>query len=116
MFEAVWATALGYSQGFTQPVPTVVFAIGILASTAGLAVAMKHIPVGSAYAVWTAVGSALTVSWAMVVGDEKASVLKVLFLAGIIACVVGLKISSNNATGLDETPQQGSFQVKGNQQ
>ena len=92
VLEAVWATALGYSEGFTLLVPTIVFFIALAGSMAGLAYAMRGIPIGTAYAIWTGLGAALTVTYAIMFGGESASVLKVLFLAGIIACVVGLKL------------------------
>ena len=53
---------------------------------------MRGIPLGTAYAIWTGLGAALTVTYAITFGGESASVLKVIFLAGIIACVVGLKL------------------------
>ena len=91
--EAVWAVALDRSQGFTRPVPVVVFVVGLAASMAGLAYAMRGLPVGTAYAVWVGIGAALTAGVAMVSGQEPASVLRVLLLVGIIGCVVGLKIT-----------------------
>lgn len=78
VLEAVWATAL--------------FVVALALSMAGLAYAMRGIPIGTAYAIWTGLGAALTVTYAITFGGESASVLKVLFLAGIIACVVGLKL------------------------
>lgn len=92
VFEAIWATALGQSEGLTQPAPTVVFLITLLASMLGLGWAAKQIPIGTAYAVWTGVGAALTVTYAMLTGDEAVSAWKIVFIAGIIASVVGLKL------------------------
>ena len=92
VLEAVWATALGYSEGLTLLVPSLVFFVALAGSMAGLAYAMRGIPIGTAYAIWTGLGAALTVTYAILWGGESASVLKVLFLAGIIACVVGLKL------------------------
>ncbi|WP_166871253.1 multidrug efflux SMR transporter [Salinibacterium sp. ZJ450] len=92
VFEAVWATALGYSNGFTELVPTIVFGVGLAASMAGLGWAMKQIPIGTAYAVWVGVGAALTVSYAMLTGDEAFSAWKALFIGGIIVAVIGLKL------------------------
>ena len=92
VLEAVWATALGYSEGLSLLVPSIVFFVALAGSMAGLAYAMRGIPIGTAYAIWTGLGAALTVTYAIVWGGESASVLKVLFLAGIIACVVGLKL------------------------
>lgn len=91
--EAVWAVALGRSQGFTKLAPTVVFAAALVASTAGLAYAMRELPVGTSYAVWVGIGAVLTVVYGMSTGAEPVSALKVLFLAAIIGGVVGLKIT-----------------------
>lgn len=92
VFEAVWATALGLSDGFSRPVPTVVFLVAVTVSMLGLGWAAKFIPMGTAYAVWTGIGAALTVTYSMLTGAESASPLKVLFLAGIIGAVIGLKL------------------------
>jgi quaternary ammonium compound-resistance protein SugE len=90
--EAVWATALGKSEGFTRLAPSIVFVVGLVLSMGGLAWAMRDLPIGTAYAVWVGIGAVLTVGYAMVTGEEAASVLKVLFLAMIVGGVVGLKI------------------------
>ena len=92
VFEAVWATALGMSDGFTRLTPTVVFLIAVTISMLGLGYAVSHIPIGSAYAVWTGVGAALTVIYAMATGTETASVGKIIFITGIVAAVIGLKL------------------------
>jgi quaternary ammonium compound-resistance protein SugE len=92
VLEAVWATALGKSDGFTKPLPTTVFGIALILSMAGLAYAMRTLPIGTSYAIWTGIGAALTVTYAMAFDGEAASVLKVLFILGIVGCVVGLKL------------------------
>lgn len=92
LLEAVWATALGRSQGFTRLWPSIVFVAALAASMAGLAFAMRDIPTGTAYAVWVGIGAALTVAIAMVTGAEPVSVLKVLLLLGLVGCVIGLKL------------------------
>ncbi|CAN3127050.1 DMT family transporter [Mycobacterium sp. smrl_JER01] len=92
VLEAVWATALGKTDGFTAPVATSVFVAALIGSIGGLGWAAKHIPIGSAYAVWTGLGAALTVGYAMASGDEAISTAKLLFLTGIIVAVVGLKM------------------------
>lgn len=94
VLEAVWATALGLSHGLTRAVPTVVFGVGLLLSMGGLALAMRTIPVGTAYAIWVGVGAALTVGWAILTGAEPFSLVKLLLLLGLVACVVGLKLVS----------------------
>lgn len=100
--EAVWATALGESHGFSEPVPTVVFFVFLVISMLGLGWAVKHIPIGTAYAVWTGIGAALTVMWAMLTGAEAVSVWKVVFLVGIIGAVVGLKLVPSEPRVTDE--------------
>ena len=92
VLEAVWATAMGKSEGFSRLSPSIVFAVALVASMAGLAYAMRDLPVGTAYAVWVGIGAVLTVVYAMATGDEPASLLKVVFLATIIGGVVGLKL------------------------
>lgn len=92
VLEAVWATAMGKSEGFSKLSPSIVFAVALIASMAGLAYAMRDLPVGTAYAVWVGIGAVLTVVYAMATGDEPASLLKVAFLAVIIGGVVGLKL------------------------
>ena len=91
-FEAVWATALGRSDGFSAPVPTAVFVVTLVLSMGGLGYALKSIPIGTAYAVWTGLGAALTVGYAMAVGDEAVSVWKLVFIGGIVGSVGGLKL------------------------
>lgn len=91
VLEAVWATALGRSEGFTRLAPSSVFAVAALASFAGLAYAMRGLPIGTAYAVWVGIGAALTAGYAMWSGEEPASLVRALLLVGIVACVVGLK-------------------------
>lgn len=93
ILEAVWAVSLSESEGFTKPVPTIVFSVAVTLSMIGLAFAMKGIPTSVAYAVWTGTGAALTVTFSLLTGAEEPSVLKVLFLAGIIGCVLGLKFA-----------------------
>lgn len=93
VLEAVWATALGKSAGFSRPPPTVIFVVGLTASMTGLAIAMRSLPIGTAYAVWVGIGAVLTVVYAMSSGTESVSALKVLLLLGIVGCVVGLKLS-----------------------
>jgi quaternary ammonium compound-resistance protein SugE len=93
VLEAVWATALGKSEGFSKLSPSVVFVVAIVASMVGLAYAMRDLPVGTAYAAWVGIGAVLTVVYAMATGDEPASLLKAAFLVMIIGGVVGLKLA-----------------------
>jgi quaternary ammonium compound-resistance protein SugE len=95
VLEAVWATALGKSEGFTKLWPSVVFGVGLVLSMGGLAFAMRDIPTGTAYAVWVGIGAALTVVYAMFSGAEAVTLAKVLLILGLVACVVGLKVVSD---------------------
>lgn len=91
VLEAVWATALGRSDGLTRLGPTVTFGIALIASMVGLAYAMRGIPTGTAYAVWVGIGASLTVGFGMVTGTEPISSVRLLLLAGLVGCIVGLK-------------------------
>ncbi|MGI6230500.1 MAG: DMT family transporter [Tractidigestivibacter sp.] len=92
--EAVWAIALGLSEGFSKPVPTIVFLAALIASMLGLSFAVRSIPTGTAYSVWVGIGAALTVIYGMITGAEPATPARVLLIAGLVACVVGLKLVS----------------------
>ncbi|MGV9770310.1 DMT family transporter [Microbacterium sp. NPDC003461] len=94
MLEAVWASALSASKGFRRWKPTVLFAVSLLGSMAGLAWAMTSLPTGTAYAVWVGVGATLTVAWAIVTKRERASVARVLLLVLLVTSIVGLKAVS----------------------
>ncbi|HSK23297.1 MAG TPA: SMR family transporter [Egicoccus sp.] len=93
VLEAVWAVALGKAEGFTKLGPSVVFGVALVASMAGLAFAMRELPTGTAYAVWVGVGASLTVVFGMVTGTEPANLVRVLLLAGIVGCIIGLKLT-----------------------
>ena len=93
VLEAVWATALGRSQGLSRPGPTAVFAVALVLSMGGLGWAMRELPVGTAYAVWVGIGAVLTVGVAMATGEEPVSLLRVLLVLGIVGCVIGLKLT-----------------------
>lgn len=90
--EAVWAVALSRSEGFSRLGPSLTFLGALALSMAGLAYAMRQLPVGTSYAVWVGIGATLTVAYGMLSGSEPVSVAKVLLLAGIVVCVVGLKL------------------------
>jgi len=92
VLEAVWATALGETEQFTNLPATGVFLVALIFSMIGLARSARSIPIGTAYAIWTGVGAALTVGYAIVTGEEPVSAAKVMCLAGIIVAVVGLKL------------------------
>lgn len=90
--EAVWALALDRAEGFTRPLPTIIFLAALAVSMLGLSHAVKSIPIGTAYAVWVGIGAAVTVGYSMITGAEAASPAKIALLVGLVACVVGLKL------------------------
>lgn len=93
VLEAVWATALSRSEGFTRIGPSILFAVAVLASMVGLGYAMRGLPVSTAYVVWVGIGAVLTAAYAMWSGQEPVNPVRVLLLAGVVGCVVGLKIT-----------------------
>ena len=94
LLEAVWAVALGASNGFRRLVPVLVFAVTAVASLAGLAYAMKYLPPATAYAVWVGIGATVTVLWSIGTGAERATPARTLLLTLLVASVVGLKVVS----------------------
>ena len=92
LFEAVWATALGRSEGLSKLVPSIVFLVTVVISMLGLGYAMRTLPTGTAYAVWVGIGASTTVIYAMASGAEPFHVIRLLLVLGIVACVVGLKL------------------------
>lgn len=92
LMEAVWAVALQKSECFSQLIPTLVFAGGLVLSMLGLATALKSLPLGTAYAVWVGIGAATTVVYSMLSGSEPVSIARILLITGLIGCVMGLKL------------------------
>ncbi|GAC1477395.1 MAG: multidrug efflux SMR transporter [Pseudarthrobacter sp.] len=93
--EAVWAAALHRTfevSGRRRIAPALLFLVSVLASMAGLAIAMQSIPTGTAYAVWVGVGVVLTSTYAIVTKAERPTTARLLLLSGIAACVVGLTV------------------------
>jgi len=97
IFEVVWAIALKYSHGFTKLWPAVVTTVGMAISIYFLAQALKTLPIGVAYAVWTGIGAIGTVIFGMILFDESKDLIKIVFILFIVAGIVGLKIFSGNS-------------------
>ena len=94
LFEVAWSFALKLSQGFTQPAASVATIVLMLASFLLLAYAMKSLPLGTAYAVWTGVGAVGAALVGIVFLGEAASAQRLFFIALIVVGIVGLKFSS----------------------
>ena len=94
LFEVVWATALKMSNGFRNPLADAVVVVGMALSVWLLAVAMKTIPMGTAYAVWTGIGAIGGVAVGIIAFGESASALRIASAALIVAGIVGLKLAT----------------------
>jgi len=94
LLEVGWAIGLKYTEGFTRPLPTVATIAAMAASLWLLGIAVKSLPVGTAYAVWVGVGAVGTVILGIVLFNEPANAGRLLSVALIVAGIVGLKLSS----------------------
>ncbi|MGH3486918.1 MAG: DMT family transporter [Actinopolymorphaceae bacterium] len=92
VLESVWAVALSRSQGLTRVAPSVLFVVALALSMGGLALALRTLPVSTAYAVWVGIGAVGTALFGMVFLGEPGTVGRLLCLGAIVAGVVGLKI------------------------
>jgi quaternary ammonium compound-resistance protein SugE len=94
LFEVAWAIGLKYTDGFTRPWPTALTLAAMVASVLLLGVAMKSLPVGTAYAVWVGVGAVGTAILGIVLFAEPASAGRLISLGLIVAGIVGLKLAA----------------------
>ena len=94
MFEVTWAIAMKYSDGFTVVWPTVITAVGYIASAVFLSLALKHLPLGTAYAMWTGFGIVGTSVLGIFLFNEKLSVPQLICVLLVVAGIAGLKLLS----------------------
>ena len=94
LFEVGWAIGLKYTEGFTRLWPTLGTVLAMAISLGLLGIAMKSLPVGTAYAVWVGVGAVGTAILGIVLLGEPANVGRMLSLALILAGIIGLKLTS----------------------
>ena len=92
--ETGWAVGLKYTEGFTRPIPTVLTAASLLASMAMLGVAVKGLPIGTAYGVWVGIGALGVAILGIVLFGESASPARLLFLGLLLVSIIGLKATS----------------------
>ena len=95
LFEVVWATALKMSNGFRNPLADVVCAVGMALSVWLLSLAMRTIPMGTAYAIWTGIGAVGGVAAGILLFGESASPMRLVSAALIVVGIVGLKLSAS---------------------
>ncbi|MCP2022603.1 quaternary ammonium compound efflux SMR transporter SugE [Pseudomonas laurylsulfatiphila] len=94
LFEVGWAVGLKYTDGFTRPLPTVLTVAAMAISLGLLGLAMKELPLGTAYAIWTGVGAVGTVIAGIILFGESMALVRLASVALIISGLVGLKISA----------------------
>ena len=94
LLEVAWAVGLKYTEGFSRPLPTVLTLAAMAASVGLLGLALRHLPLGTAYAIWTGIGTVGTVIFGIAVLGEPASPLRLLCIGMIVGGIVGLKLST----------------------
>lgn len=93
LFEVGWAIGLKYTHGFTRPVPTVLTVASMVVSLGLLGIALKTLPVGTGYAIWTGIGSVGTALLGIWLLGEPATVARLACIAIIVAGIIGLKFA-----------------------
>lgn len=96
VLEVAWAIGLKYTEGWTRLVPSIITAILMIASFYFLSLAVKSLPIGTAYAVWTGIGTVGAAILGMVLFDEPKDIIRLACIALIIAGIAGLKLTSNS--------------------
>ena len=94
LLEIGWAIGLKYTEGFTRPWPTAGTILAMVASMGLLGLALRHLPVGTAYAVWTGIGTIGTAIAGMILFREPATAMRLMCIALIVAGIAGLKIAT----------------------
>jgi len=94
LLEVVWAVGLKYTEGFTRLVPSAVTLAAMAGSVVLLGLALRSLPLGTAYAIWTGIGTVGTVIWGIMMLNEPASVARLVCIAMIVLGIAGLKILS----------------------
>lgn len=92
-FEIIWACGLKYTDGFTKLVPSVITASAMVLSCVFLAFAVRTIPIGTGYAVWTGIGACGTLIFGMLFLGESRDLVRILCICGIILCIMILKLT-----------------------
>lgn len=92
LFEIAWAVGLKYSDGFSKLWPSIFTITCMIISMGLLAYAVKHLPVGTAYAIWTGIGAVGTAILGMILFDESKELIRVFFIFLIVVGIVGLKL------------------------
>ncbi|MDK4703532.1 quaternary ammonium compound efflux SMR transporter SugE [Rhizobium sp. CNPSo 4062] len=94
LFEIGWAVGLKYTDGFTRPMPTILTVISMVVSVVLLGLAVKTLPMGTAYAVWTGIGTVGTVLLGIWLLGDPATLVRLLCIGLIVAGIAGLKLTA----------------------
>jgi len=94
LFEIGWAVGLKFTEGFTRPVPTTLTVISMIISVVLLGLAVKTLPIGTAYAVWTGIGTVGTVLLGIWLMGDPATAVRLVCIGLIIAGIAGLKLTA----------------------
>ncbi|WP_282359332.1 quaternary ammonium compound efflux SMR transporter SugE [Pseudomonas sp. PS01303] len=94
LFEVGWAVGLKYTDGFSRPLPTALTVAAMAISLGLLGLAMKELPLGTAYAIWTGVGAVGTVIAGIILFGESMALIRLASVALIIIGLIGLKVSA----------------------
>ena len=94
LFEIGWAVGLKYTEGFTRPMPTLLTVGAMVISLGLLGMALKELPVGTAYAIWTGIGTVGTAILGIALFGEPATVIRLACIGLIVAGIVGLKLAA----------------------
>ncbi|AGL00875.1 quaternary ammonium compound efflux SMR transporter SugE [Desulfoscipio gibsoniae] len=94
LLEMCWAVGLKYSQGFTKLMPSVFTIVGMIASFYFLSLALKSLPLGTAYAIWTGIGTVGTVILGIILFKEPVDMTRLIFIGFIVIGIIGLKLVS----------------------
>jgi quaternary ammonium compound-resistance protein SugE len=97
LLEVVWAIGLKYTEGFSRLVPSVITIAAMIASVWLLAMALKSIPVGTGYAVWTGIGAVGTAILGIILFNEAATAARIVCIGLIVAGIFGLKLASSSS-------------------
>lgn len=95
LFEVAWAIGLKYTEGFTKVLPSVITIACMIISMALLAYSIKHLPIGTAYAIWTGIGAVGTAALGIILFGESKELIRIFFIFLIVVGIVGLKFYSS---------------------
>jgi quaternary ammonium compound-resistance protein SugE len=96
LFEMGWAIGLKYSEGFTKLIPSIFTIVGMIASFYFLSLSLKSLPLGTAYAIWTGIGTVGTVILGIILFKEPVDIIRLICIGFIVIGIVGLKVASSH--------------------